>query len=114
MSLHRKFRSVHEHAASFRPRTARVTRPKVWASTPPRKWWVCSRSPRHARPRTVLTPIRLPDHRSRRGWPVQRAPGQLTANVFVTRIRQALTGLLAVLRTKPELRPAIPGAPAQG
>jgi len=34
--------------------------------------------------------------------------GQLTAKVFVTRIRQALTGLLAVLRTKRELRPAIP------
>jgi hypothetical protein len=34
--------------------------------------------------------------------------GELTAKVFVTRIRQALTGLLAVLRTKRELRPAIP------
>ena len=34
--------------------------------------------------------------------------GELTAKVFVTRIRQALTGLLAVLRTKRELRPGIP------
>ncbi|MGZ4227413.1 MAG: hypothetical protein ACXVTC_14365 [Solirubrobacteraceae bacterium] len=34
--------------------------------------------------------------------------GELTAKVFVTRIRQALTGLLAVLRTNRELRPAIP------
>jgi hypothetical protein len=34
--------------------------------------------------------------------------GQLTAKVFVTRIRQALNGLLAVLRTKRELRPAVP------
>ena len=34
--------------------------------------------------------------------------GELTAKVFVTRIRQALTGLLAVLRTKRELRPAVP------
>jgi hypothetical protein len=34
--------------------------------------------------------------------------GELTAKVFVTRIRQALTGLLAVLRTKRELRPAAP------
>jgi hypothetical protein len=34
--------------------------------------------------------------------------GQLTAKVFVTRIQQALNGLLAVLRTKRQLRPAIP------
>jgi hypothetical protein len=34
--------------------------------------------------------------------------GELTAKVFVTRIRQALTGLLAVLRTNRELRPAVP------
>jgi hypothetical protein len=34
--------------------------------------------------------------------------GELTAKVFVSRIREALTGLLAVLRTKRELRPAIP------
>jgi hypothetical protein len=34
--------------------------------------------------------------------------GELTAKVFVTRIRQALTGLLAVLRTNRELRSAIP------
>ena len=34
--------------------------------------------------------------------------GELTARVFVTRVRQALVGLLAVLRTHRELRPAIP------
>jgi hypothetical protein len=34
--------------------------------------------------------------------------GELTAKVFVTRIRQALIGLLAVIRSNRQLRPAIP------